>query len=544
MTQRRSTRSGLAFHGTTSRRLLARAGAPIMVAALLIGGCSSSSSPSSSGSATGSGTGVGGSSAKKPAVIDDLKLGLATPVSIFDPGIQSDNATGEIRILTSGQLYRQDRNGVAKPELVQSSTTSADGLTVTMTMKPSLKYSDGTAVLAGDVVNMYKHAVLSVPGGSPMFTPFVKSVTAPDDRTVVWHLKQRYAQLPLALGQSSVLLHPAAEMKKSNYFKAPVSAGPYMIDNFKAGDQIMHLVENPHYVGGALMVKKIDSVAVADPTQMTLQVQSKQLDFAWGLPYSSVASMKKVSGVTVLLQPTGGVFQLGLNTTNGGPLGNATVRRAISLAVDRSDISQKAFLGVAEPNPAWVNASSPAYAPVLPDGGKRDVAAAKKLLATTPYAKGFSFAIDTFGQREGHTATVTLIKAELADIGIKVTVNPLETQASLDRLNNNTFQAFFQGSVAPTAPSVMATDFCVSGVWGRWMPSGIPAICNMSIAAASDADPSAALVKVEKLALTSMPIVPLLNRRDVVATRVPVADFGPVANTPWLAVATVASVGK
>ncbi len=194
-------------------------------------------------------------------------------------------------------------------------------------------------------------------------------------------------------------------------------------------------------------------------------------------------------------------------------------------------------------NPAWVFATAPFYTPVLPNDGKRDVEAAKALLAETPFAGGFEFTMDTFGVRDGHNATVLLIKEQLAELGITVTANPLEIPTALERLNNNTFEAFFQGSVAPSASSVMTVSFCPSGVWGRWMPSGNPRICEMATTSMGEEDPTETLVKAQELAIESMPIIPLVNRVDVVGTRLPVEIFGPVANTPWLTVATTTSMG-
>ena len=435
----------------------------------------------------------------KPTIIEKLTMRLQEPVSNFDPAVNVGNATTQIRILTEGLLYRQDETGEPQPELVDSVETSADELTQTMTLKSGLKYSDGTPLVANDVVAMFQRSVVDRVGGSALLTPFVESVEAPDDVTVVWHLLRPYAQLPLALALGDIGLHPANAMKDQDYFLNPVSAGPYVIDNFSAGDQVMRLVENPNYVGGALMVKAIDSVTVTDITQAALQLTSGQLDFAWGLPYSSVDAAKAISGIQVVLHPTGGVFQLGVNPTNGGSLADASVRQAMSLALDRAEISEKAWLGVAEPNPGWVFASAPGFSAALPNDGEQDIAAAKTLMESTPFASGFDITIDTFGVRDGHTATVTLIKEQLAEIGINVIVNPLEIPTALVRLNNNTFEGFFQGSVAPSAASVMVVDNCPSGVWGRWMPTGNPEICDLALQAMGEADPTANLppVRVE-----------------------------------------------
>src|SRR5262245_57296114 len=58
----------------------------------------------------------------------------------------------DTNVLTSGQLYRLDSQQKPYAELVARSETSPDGLTVTMTLKPGVVYSDGTPAKAGDAL--------------------------------------------------------------------------------------------------------------------------------------------------------------------------------------------------------------------------------------------------------------------------------------------------------------------------------------------------------------------------------------------------------
>jgi hypothetical protein len=76
------------------------------------------------------------------------------------------------------------------------------------------------------------------------------------------------------------------------------------------------------------------------------------------------------------------------------------------------------------------------------------------------------------------------------------------------------------------------------------MPSGNAKICELTTSSFGEEDPTATLVRAQELAIKSMPIVPLVNRVDVVGSRVPAEVFGPVANTPWLVVATTESMGN
>jgi ABC-type transport system substrate-binding protein len=476
-----------------------------------------------------------------PEVIEKMTIRLSEAVSVFNPSVNSGNAANQIRLLTQGQLYRFDAEGVPQPELLENVDVSADELTWTMTLKPDLTYSDGTPLVAQDAVGVFQRSVIEREGGDAYWTPFVESVEAPDDRTIVFNLLRPYGQLPVAAAMGALGLHPDEAVNSDpDYWLNPVSAGPYFIDGFAAGDQTMRLLENPNYVGGALMVKAIDSVVVVDITQAALQLTSGELDFAVGLPYASVETLGLIEGVEAYAHATGGVFQLGLNPRTG-PLSDVTVRQAIALAINRDEISEKAWKGYAEPNLSWIMATSPSYQPVMPNDGQQDLEEAKRLMATTPYAAGFDLRIDTFGPRDGHTASVIVLKEQLAELGINVIVNPLEVAAAIANVNDYSFEGFFAGSVAPTASTIMPLNQCESGVWGRWSPTSNPVICDLVLQASGEVDPTVTLTEAANLAAEAMTIIPIVNRREVFGTRVPISVFGQVENTSWLYVATEAS---
>ncbi len=98
-------------------------------------------------------------------------------------------------ILTQGALYRHDKNGVPKPELVDTLTTSPDGKTVTIKLKAGQKYSDGTPVTAADVKAAVDHQLNNAtagepptPGANKIFINSVKSADVVDDLTAILNL--------------------------------------------------------------------------------------------------------------------------------------------------------------------------------------------------------------------------------------------------------------------------------------------------------------------------------------------------------------------
>src|SRR5207245_2517380 len=98
------------------------------------------------------------------------------------------------------------------------------------------------------------------------------------------------------------------------------------------------------------------------------------------------------------------------------------------LAIDRDAVSQKAFSGVSAPAKAVMYQGVPEWAATLPNGGKQDIEAAKKLLAETPYAKGFEFNMLTFSSRAGWPQATLLVAEDWRRLGLVQQVEKIVLQ--------------------------------------------------------------------------------------------------------------------
>ena len=102
-----------------------------------------------------------------------------------------------VNVLYSG-LYALNNKLEATPNIAaELPDMTADGLTWTVKLKPNVKFHDGTVVKASDVVFTYQLGLSKnctyIPDGCSALADNVESVTATDDSTVVFKLKQKFA---------------------------------------------------------------------------------------------------------------------------------------------------------------------------------------------------------------------------------------------------------------------------------------------------------------------------------------------------------------
>jgi peptide/nickel transport system substrate-binding protein len=432
---------------------------------------------------------------------------------------------------SGGYLYSFQPNGSLEPDLAADFPKVADNkLSMTVSLRSGLKYSDGTAVDAEDVVTAFGRTKKG-PHASRLVG--FDSAQASDERTIVFKLNAPVdIQTQAGVLSYWIPVHPRARVSDSKYFEKPVSASRYTITDWTPGGSAMVLQANPSYWRGKPAIEQIVLQSATDPTSRVLQVTTGQADVAFDIPASAVKQLP--AEAKSLVVPIGGVFWIGIRTDVPGALGDVRVRQAICLAVDRGAINTRAFLGNAEPVAAPLSRYQPGwkYEPILPGNGARDVATAKKLLTEAGYAQGFSFPLQTWGARPGWTDAAVVISENLKDLGITAKVEPIEDAVAIANLTNSKFDAQFSGGGGDTI-TTLTTLYSPDGFWAKATRFNQPEVSGLVDQLRRTTDTAAAQkLQVDLLKLAwdkSATICPLNERAIVAASRVPTSALQFVA---------------
>ena len=235
---------------------------------------------------------------------------------------------------------------------------SGDGLVYTLTLRDGIKFGDGTDLTAkiyADSLNRLLTIGPDCPNGvaGALATPYVKSITAPDDKTIVFTLKSKTGYFSLLLATAPYIpadpkIFPAD--KCVLFPPAPIyGVGPWITTQYTSGEQWV-LEPNPYYNG--TLKPQVDQIIIkdfADPQTLSLAVQNGEIDVAWRfLGYQAIGQLKTVSGLTVGTIPGGSIRYLILNHTMK-PMDDPNVLKAIASAIDRNQIADTVFGGQVSP---------------------------------------------------------------------------------------------------------------------------------------------------------------------------------------------------
>jgi peptide/nickel transport system substrate-binding protein len=384
---------------------------------LAIASCGSSGSSSTNpSSSTGAGT---------PQKGGNLVFARTADLLSLDPTAIADN----ISIWVTEQIYdtlytvNNDGKGV-HPSLATGYTISPDKLTWTFTLRPGIKFSNGTPLTAADVAFSINRARKSTQGLGYIDSA-ISDVTAPDSSTVVVKTKYPWAPLLADISMFANGVVPANFGGKSAaaFFQNPIGTGPFMFQTWKKG-QSLTLVRNPNYwQAGKPYLDSVTYTNVSDDNTRALQLQGGQSQIDMYPPFSSIASLQAKPGVVVTLFPSTRVDMLLLNE-HVAPLKDVHVRRAISLALDRSAMVTALLFGHGQAANSYLPPTLLYYDPNLPAPG-HDLAKAQQEMAASAYPHGFKLVFLT-DNTTGDMEIAQIAQQQLKPLGIDVSIRTVD----------------------------------------------------------------------------------------------------------------------
>jgi len=375
----------------------------------------------------------------------------------FNPLLVEDGQSEIIRYLTGGVLIRLNRQTqTLEPALATSWSVAPDGRTIKFHLRTGLHFSDGTSFTSEDVAYTMK-ALMDPQLHSPTGDSFRSadgqvSVQTPTPDTISIAFPAPVAGLERLFDQVAILSahSPKKEMavlgpfyvadyspgsyvllrRNTNYWKKDKEGKPLpYLDSIRLDIQRNHDIEILRFRRGEIhLINSLDAdlfdrLQKESPAAAHDAGPSLDSEFVWfnQVPTAAFPEYKKIW------------FR------------STEFRKAISLAINRADLSRIVYAGHAQPaygpispaNHFWFNAALP-----VP---KYDSAAALRLLTQAGFrlegetlrdslGNRVEFAVITSTGNKPREQMVTMIQQDLSQIGIKVNTVTLDFPSLIERI--------------------------------------------------------------------------------------------------------------
>ena len=291
-----------------------------------------------------------------------LVIGIAREPDVISPIMANETLEQVISWFFVEGLVQIDSNGNPVPVLAEElPTLSEDGLSLTYTLKPGVRFSNGDPFTCADIQFTWKAVMYYLTPISKAGYELIQAVDCPDENTAVVRFTSGYAQY---LQLFSFILPQGAgsldSVTKWDYHQAPIGTGPWKVLEWQVGDHIL-LVRNEYYrEPGKPYLENIELKFLKYRENSVDLLSKGQLDVAWGLDESFLLDLDSLasqgisysaaqSGINELI-----VFNLAdpkLDapvdpSANPHPiLSDLRVRQAFQLAIDKQALVDELLSG-------------------------------------------------------------------------------------------------------------------------------------------------------------------------------------------------------
>ncbi|WP_433260889.1 ABC transporter substrate-binding protein [Micromonospora vinacea] len=406
-----------------------------------------------------------------------LVIALSAEPDALDPTLSRSLYSRYVFQAMCQKLYDVNEQAQVVPQLATAlPTTSGDGRTVTIPLRPGVRFADGTAFDSAAVkATLQRHLTNARSARKSELGP-IDGVDTPDAQTVVLRLKQPFAPLLGALADRAGMIMSAQALRTrgDDFASAPVCVGPFKFAK-RVPQNSIEVVRDPNYYDASKVhLEAISWRILTDASIRAANLRSGDAQVADSVSTQDVASLRQDAAVSVLQSQSLGYQGLTINVGNVDGVGttakpinrplaqNAKVRQAFEHAIDRKALVDAVFNGLHAAACSPISPASTFSSPEAQTCPAHDPAKAKQLLAEagvqTPYTVTM-LASNTPDTLRLAQALQSMVK----DGGFDLKINPVEYSSLLDEQDRGNFELLQLGWSGRIDPDANITNFVGTG---------------------------------------------------------------------------------
>jgi peptide/nickel transport system substrate-binding protein len=352
-----------------------------------------------------------------------VKVGIVTPTGAIDPLTVADQGGLDMLAQSGEYLCLSNQHLMLEPVLATKWTSNSKASVWTFKIRPGVKFNNGAALTADDVVYTYKLHTTKKNGSAALsaFTGVLapSGVVKVDDYTVAFHLEAPNGTFPYLCSSDNynMIILPNG-YDPSKWQSSFVGTGPWVMKSYTPNVGAT-FAPNPHYWGSPAKPSGAQFTFYSTATASILALEGGTID---------VLGQFAVQGGEALLNNKYNVIALRSSAhrelsmrCDQPPFNDARVRRALALTLDRTAIVTALFKGRAD-----LGNDSP-FAPVFPSTvsvpqREKNLSEAKSLLSAAGHSKGFTAKLYSEELLE-IPALAQIVKQYAAAVGINIVLD-------------------------------------------------------------------------------------------------------------------------
>ncbi|NDH63336.1 MAG: ABC transporter substrate-binding protein [Alphaproteobacteria bacterium] len=486
-----------------------------------------------------------------------LKVVMHSDVKALDPIWSGAYITRNHGYMLYDTLFAIDEKLQVKPQMVESWTTSDNGLVWTFKLRDGLEWHDGTPVTSEDCVASLKRWSARDSMGQKL-AQSLQEYKIVDPRTFQIVLKEKFGPLLDAIGKPSVVTpfmmpKKTAETDAFKQIDDYIGSGPFVFkkDEWKPGEKLVY-VKNPKYkprpepmaglAGGKVVsVDRVEWVWIPDPETQLNALLNGEIDMIESVSYDHLGVLAKSKDIRIVPNKTSNQYVFRMNWLTP-PFNNVKVRQAVTYALSQEEflqanIGDKRFYRLCK---AMFTCDTPLASTAgmegLLDG---NAAKSRELLKEAGY-DGTVVVMPQPTDLGVIKQLAPVAKSQLEKAGFKVEIQPMDWQSMVTRLTTKKgppseggWNAFGTSWVQLDILDPLMTPYlsatCDKARAGWPCDEGMEKLRDKFVAATTEAEKKAVAEEVQRYAMQIVTHVPLGEWFGAAAVR---ANVGTMAVPP------------
>lgn len=390
--------------------------------------------------------------------------------STLDPLNQSNHDAMAVSQLIYQNLLEVDVDGNLVPQLaVDLPEISEDRLTYTFRLRENVRFHNGAPFTAADV--KYSYDYMLDPANQALRRSYwtaIDRVEVLSDHEVRFHLSRPYRPLLASMTKYMGIFPQGSREGAAEAFQtAPVGlgTGPAIFAAAQTG-AFVELVRNPDYWGPAPDWDVVRFEIAGEANARLAALMSGSADVVGGPAARDFLRLTGAGGpYSGASKPALGAAMMLMHNCAHAPFDDRNFRIAVARAFDRAAIATRIYGGLLEETSVLVPRASPYHSAAAADRLSMDLDAARAALAASAHADNATFELTypTDAYLLDVRDTALYIQAALAEVGITVTLKPLETGQMFRDIFAGNHQSVLWAVVGTTDPTFVMSALFVPG---------------------------------------------------------------------------------
>lgn len=473
-----------------------------------------------------------------------IRTRLNSDIRSTDPGTNRDENTDMVvQHMVEGLVAFRENTAVG-PLLAERWEVSPDGLAYTFTLRDGVRFHNGAALTAEDVVWSWKRymepatkwrCLSELDGSGPTR---LAAVEARDARTVTFTLARPWALFLTMMARPDCggtgILHRDS-LAPDGKWRQPIGTGPFRFGEWRPGQYVELVRFEGHaaraeprdgFTGGKTAeVEKVRFLVIPDASAAKAALLGGALETTT-VSSTDFSDLKGRADVALHVVPSMAICAILLQTRDP-LLKDVRLRRALALTLDTEEIATVASQGTATRNNSPIPLGSSYYGAAQGQGFRRDVAAARKLLAEAGYA-GQPIRMLTNKRYEYMFSQAVVAQAMAQEAGIRIELEVLDWATQLDRYSKGDYQAMSFAYSARLDPSLSFEVFTgpkATQPRKVWDDPDAQSLLQRSMQILEPAQRQKLLDELQARLIADVPLIVTYNPAEITATRKSVAGF-------------------